>query len=538
MVNLTVAGRNSSYRCAWGGRVPLVLMWVLAATGAGAQEPPPTEPDSLVSGEVPPELQDAVGELDLADQPLPWRDLALMAVPSAAPAGEPERFAWVWRSNAAPAGPRHDARLDFQSGRWRARGALRVRTDVTPEPVGAGSVQLGPARLWAGHLTLRHGFGLTGSDPGRRGSLSADQGIGGISGGLAARTASGAGAGGLQAGVDLACGSWRLAGLGGVSGPSAGGPRWIARLERAVADTRWALAAGTDSAGSFLGGAGRLERDQLAINWEAAVLAPGDGRRAQALVVGAAWRPSPRLRLELLSGLADGVGRGTAAVLPGEARRGWAVRVAWRDRGAGALEILAQGSSGPEAQVAPKRRQAGVLEAGWERRTGGALSVHLRCRRTTRSDLAWSAREPWLPGTTGLPLVRTSLAAGVEHDDGSRRAALHWRSFTVTGSGTEGNRQLVAVTGVRRWPGGWEAWFDATTAWGEQVDLVRAVVPLPGLVTARHWGAWRAETLAGAGRRWGAVIVRAAVARRLPVAATSGMEEAVWEAWIEARASW
>jgi hypothetical protein len=516
----------------------LVVFCTAVAARAGAQDFPPAVPDSLAGDEVPPELQDLVGELDLADQPLPWPELVRAVAPSAAPAGKPGRYALTWRSGAAPAGLRHDARLDLESGRWRARGALRVRPDEAPEPVGAGSVRLGPARLWAGHLALRHGFGLTGSDPGRRGSLSADQSLAGIAGGLAARTATGAGDGGLQAGAELGSGSWRLAGIGGVSGQSAGGPRWAARLEHGDGPSRWALAAGADPAGSFAGGAGRLERTQLAVNWEAAALAPDDGPRALALVVGTAWRVSARLRLELLSGLADGPGRGTSPVLPGDARRGWAARLAWRDRGAGALEVLAQGSSGPRAQAEPKRRQAGVLEAAWERRATAALAVNLRCRRTTRSDLAWSAREPWLPGTATEPLVKTSLAAGLEHDDGSRRAALHWRSFTVTGGGTEGNRQLLALSGVRRWPGGWEAWFDATTAWGDGVDLVRALVPVPGLVTARHWGSWRAETLAGGGRRWKGVLVRAAVARRLPVAAAPGSAGAAWEAWVEARASW
>lgn len=538
MVRSCPGPARSGRRRACTVRMALVVCCAVAAAGAGAQGSLPAAPDSLGADEVPPELQDLVGELDQADQPLAWRELARAVEPSPMPTGTPGRFRLTWRSGAAPAGLRHDARLDLESGRWRARGALRVRPEGVPEPVGAASVQLGPARLWAGHLALRQGFGLTGSDPGRRGSLSADQGLAGISGGLAARTATGAGDEGLQAGAELGRGSWRLAGMGGVSGRTAGGPRWAARLERGGGHSRWALAAGADSAGSFAGGAGRLERAQLAVNWEAAALAPDDGARALALVVGTAWRVSARLRLELLSGLADGPGRGTSAVLPGEARRGWAARLAWRERGAGALEVLAQGSSGPLVQAEPKRRRAGVLEAAWERRATGSLSVHLRCRRTTRSDFAWSAREPWLPGTASEPLVKTSLAAGLEHDDGSRRAALQWRSFTATGGGTEGNRQLLALSGVRRWPGGWEAWIDATTAWGEGVDLVRAMSPLPGLVTARHWGAWRAETLVGGGRHWNSVLVRAALARRLPVADAPGSAGDAWEAWVEARASW
>ena len=521
--------------------------WPAIAPGApgplpvGAQLDPAAAPgDSLAAEVVPDDLQEVVGELDAADQPVPLRDLAAALDPGGA-AGAVDALGLSWRSGVAPAGARHDARLELATGPWRARGALRLRPGTDGEWAGAGSLRLGPARLWCGHLALRQGYGLTGGDPGRRQSLAADQGLGGIAGGLVARTASGAAAGGLQAGVELSRRAWSLAGLGGLRGQGAGGPHWALRLAHEDDRRRWSLAAGSDSSATYGSGSGRVAGASFAINWEAAAVADRGGGRTLALVVGAAWRATPRLRLEASSGLADGDGRAATAVLPGTARRGWAARLAWRDRAAGTLEVLAQGSRGPLDRDGAARRVAGVLEAGWERRAPGALTANLRCRRTARGDIGWSEREPWRPGEPAEPLVKTSLEAGLELDDGHRCTALRWRSHTVSGSGNDGNRQLLALSGTRRWPGGREVRLDAAMAWGDAVDLVRALVPLPGLVTARHWGNWRAETMAGAGLRWHGLALRAAVACRLPDAgatAPAGTAAAVWEGWLEARAAW
>ena len=51
-------------------------------------------------------------------------------------------------------------------------------------------------------------------------------------------------------------------------------------------------------------------------------------------------------------------------------------------------------------------------------------------------------------------------------------------------------------------------------AWGEPVDLLGAVNPLPGLVLPRHWGSWQSETQASLGVRRGHWQVTAAVAWR------------------------
>lgn len=527
--------------------------WCLAITGvvragpgpAGGEPAPPAGADSTAVAEIPVGLEDVVGELDLADQPAAWREIVADSGPAGAGARSAAGAVMSWRSAGSTGGLRHDGRLDARSGRLLARATVRLRPGESASFAGAAGAGLGPARFWAGHLDLRHGFGLAGADAGRRGTLAADQSLGGVAGGLVPRTAAGAAAGGLQGGVALEAGRWSLAALAGVPGSRGSGPAWAARAEHAWGgedrQRLCAVAAGSDSSGSFGSIAGRVASGGLVASGEIAGWRPHAGTSVAAVVGGVAWRPVTPLRLELLSGLATGATRGAAAVLPSGATSGWAARLAWRDRGGGALQLLAQGSRGPVRGTEPRRRALEVVDAAWERRAAAGLTAELRCRRTLRRELAWSDRQPWLPGTEGQPQARTSLQAVLRREARDSRLALQWRAFSVGGSAADGERQALSLSGRRRWRGRWEAWFDATAAWGDPVDLVRALAPLPGLVAARHWGSWGSEALVGGGWRGSGLAAFVAVARRLPDPAAAAAEapgNAAWEGWLEVRGSW
>ena len=55
-------------------------------------------------------------------------------------------------------------------------------------------------------------------------------------------------------------------------------------------------------------------------------------------------------------------------------------------------------------------------------------------------------------------------------------------------------RSLLAVNWRARPDPRWIVRLFAALAWGEDVDLVSAIVPFGGLVLPRHWGKWRSET--------------------------------------------
>ncbi|MBK9473593.1 MAG: hypothetical protein IPO18_15180 [bacterium] len=545
-------GRLAWGRLAWAAAAVLAVLFELAAGASPARAAAPdpaagetaATTDSLGTNELAPELEEVVGELDAADQPLPRRDLA--AATAATATLDHGGNAWgagrlTWRAAFPATGARQDGRLVLDGARLAGSAALRLRPGESAGVAGGGSVHWGRWRLWGGHLKLRHGFGLAAGDPARRGALAADQSFGGPAGGLAARTSVATGGAGAGFGFETAFGSWHLAALGGQPAPGRPGLDWAARLARAGRAGPWAVLVRRDSTATAVSASGRLSRQTLVMGWELAMVRPPAGPGAVAAVTAVAWQPSARWKAELLSGAGHGAGAGPTAVLPAGARHGWAVRLAWRDRGQGGLELLAQGAAQSVAGTSTRRRSLAVLEAAWDRRVAPGTLASLRVRRADRSDLTWDERAPWQPGVTGQPAVRTLLSAGLDWERGPAHLGACWRSFAVAGSTNDGNRQLFGITGRYARGGRWSAWADLATAWGDPVDLVRGLVPLPGVVAARHWGAWRSEALVGLGWGGGSLQLRAALARRLPAQPAVGMEAAsgpLLEGWIEARASW
>lgn len=520
----------------------LALLAVLSfAADAQAGRSTPATPaaadaDSAVAGEVPEELQDVLPELEAADQPPTRRELAAAGVTdgSAARGVSGRRFGSVlWRAATGSQGMRHDGRFSANAELLRGRVTVRLRPEAAPAVSGAGSLGRGAIRGWFGHLGLRHGYGLALGDAARRGSLAADQRFGGQAGGLVPRTAAGSGEAGTQAGISCGAGPWEADVLA-AAGP--GPVSWAVRVARGGGGGQLSVLAVTDTLSERASLAGVMARDNLDAGWEALVARPHAGAATLAVVTHLGWQVMPGLRLELASGLAQGTTRAAVPVLPTGADRGWALRLAWSERGIGALEILAHGADTAPASTVALRRQVGILEAAWERRVGPGLSAFARCRRAARSDQVWSERAPWLPPTLEPAAARTLLHAGMEADDGSRRASLHWRSFTSEGTATTGNRQAISATAARHWRSGWSLWADATSAWGDPVDLVRGLSPVPGLVLPRHWGAWRSEVLLGMGRKWGSLQVHLALARRLPDPVAGAVAGSV-EGWLEARGS-
>jgi hypothetical protein len=515
----------------------VLSLWPAAAPAAPG-DPPAAFPDSLAEEEIPADLVDVVRELDALDQPLPRRDVLLGAAHPRYGRG------WGagslrWRTGAVTGGLRHDGRFEVTGTRLTGRGVVRLRPEAAPEVVGGGHLRLGAWSAWAGHLALRHGFGLLAVDQGRRGSLAADQGLGGVSGGLAVRTAAQSGARGFQAGIETTAGRWRLASMWQTA---AGGPGAVStRLALDAGSGDWAVLVQSDTAGIASSWSGRLARQATAVQWELAGRQDGPGAANLAAVAGLSWLAGPGLRLELLSGVAGGPWPVPVAVLPSGARSGWACRLGWRDRGQGALEVLLQGARlWPELSPTRRRTQQ-VVEMAWERRAGPGLTATLRARRTARSESTWSERNPWQPAEASPAATRTTLTAALEWERNDTRLTAQWRSFAVGAGSGGGTRQLMSF-GARRGLGRrWGAWVDAATAWGEPVDLVRGLAPLPGLVVARHWGRWHSEVMAGATGDLGALSVRLALARRLPEPGTADDPEPglpSLEGWVEVSGSW
>lgn len=517
------------------------LLVAAGARGASSRSPDAgrAEADSTLGTTLPSEILEALEDLEAADQPLAERELR-------AAAGAPDRartdFDVRWRASATGSGPRQDGRFDLRGKRLAARAAIRLRPGRAADLTGGFRAGIGTGRVWIGHLTMRHGFGLVAADPARRTSLGADRALGGVSGGLSVRTAALPVAAAPQGGVEAGFGSWNLAGHWG---PDPAGTNAV-RVARDGTSGAWALLAQRDTSAYAFSWSGRQSRADLEITWEMAArrpAAPTPGIGAAtgwAGVTGLAWRPASAFRLEAQSGIAGAAWPEAVAILPTGARSGWALRALWRDRGRGVLQVLVQGARQTPRSSAPRRSALQVAELAWERQTGAGLTFALRARHAARRETTWPERTPWEPGDESAGTMRTLLAADMDWEAEGLRLGGRWRSFTSAGS-TGGTRQAFSLAGRRAFGKNLNLWAQLTAAWGDPVDLVTALSPTPGLVVARHWGRWQSETACGAAFGWGPLAVRAALARRLPEPLddeASGVLRPSLEGWLEVSGSW
>jgi hypothetical protein len=106
------------------------------------------------------------------------------------------------------------------------------------------------------------------------------------------------------------------------------------------------------------------------------------------------------------------------------------------------------------------------------------------------------------------------------------------RTLAVAGTGATGRRSLLAVELRWRPAGALAIRCGRCVAWGDPVDLVTALSPLPGRLVPRHWGAWREELWTGV--TWGdrrASLAAAVHLRRPRIPAPDGIEAQAAARW-------
>jgi hypothetical protein len=442
-------------------------------------------------------------------------------------------------------------------GSWRGRGhlsqawgawsgAIRGDWPGQPDPLAGGFLQWEkPAvTLIAGRIGLTAGCGLLLSGPGRSGSLVADGTLISVRTRLVGKTSRPdrrtleGGGGRIQ---------WH---------------RWEAQWMTGRMPDNDALAGDLVAAGSlkyghrkrWLGFQGLKVPGGL--GWGCSGLAAGETWQAQAEFARRRdhassarqldWAASVTLRPGgdwLLEGAMTasegkdfwGLGQ-RPGLLKGDEGRAWALRVAARLGPATKLAALWGQSStrhlGSEAQLELNSTGDLILT----HRPDRTWTLSSRVLVTGKDRRLWQGRFPWLPADS-YPIKHKSLVQGtVGYIAPGRDLKLTAKLLRqVDASGTRW-RRLWSVRGhfavgeTRRIRAGYGQ------AWGDEVDLVTALVPVPGRILPRHWGQWQSETHLALGWQWAGGEFWLAGSWRRP----EGVEPVggAWEAWMEGRIRW
>jgi hypothetical protein len=170
------------------------------------------------------------------------------------------------------------------------------------------------------------------------------------------------------------------------------------------------------------------------------------------------------------------------------------------------------------------------------------LRGEIRWRRQSKEIRNWLEQSPWLPPALSSRSEREQLVLSAERIWPSLRLLLTYRSRQELADRGDPEvvawrrRSLVSLTAQWQPPGAWRARGGWHVAWGDPVDLVSVVSPLPGIVVPRHWGHWRAETQAGLERRWDNLRIQLGGAARQP---REGMEGGMrLEVWLRSEVIW
>jgi len=475
---------------------PLLVLLAALASAALAETPGVARED----------WDETLAALAAAGATVSARDLVELA----GPAARPRNFlAWQrrWRSGGGSADL---LAADLLAGPASARLRLRAGTGRRREATGAVRVDVAGLSLTAGWWSWQAGFGLLAGAAGRRPGLTADAGVMPRRSGPRGWTGAPEGRSLRGAAAVWQAGSWRVGAAAGLPAGSASTARTVCAAA-GRADGRWtamSVFAGGELVG--LGGAGRWEsgawRGAWEVVWQPATMAfvpPAVGAALE-------WRPG---RYVNLGGVyVSSPGRGVSPLASGHELTGtrggdgWAARGAWQ--AAPQVRFFALVSGRHRRMGGPGRERRRLLELQARYRANTGLEARVRYRGTNTDAAVWDADWPWEPPgsaplgrrrTLGLTLVRT--LAGPRADV-TLRADL--RTLTLTGAGTSGRRSLLGLEFRRRTDRGTVLRAGWHEAWGDPVDLVSAVSPLPGRLAARHWGAWRGEIwggLAHVGRR-------------------------------------
>lgn len=439
--------------------------------------------------------------------------------------------------SSVPGRTDQSGRLDLGWGPVSLAVRNRQYSDGTRVSGAGARVKTRSADLVAGRIGLHDGWGLLAAGPGRGSGLSADVGLAprrfrssrwvGVPD---ERTLEGAA-------LRLTSGRWSLAGAGG---------RTVVARDH-VTDTMAAVVLRYSGATAAVGIFG------LKIGSEAAVSVGGDirgfllsggaevavwrthpGVRPRlAGLVNVGWQAGRRLRLEALAGWTDFEFGPRLAVRPPLFKSwdgsGVGLRGVFRSASGTFVRALYARSRSRQRKWRLQDDNHGLLDLQLSCRAGSGFVLAVRWRETTETSQGWSERFPWAPPTILTRQDKRVVSAALTREQPGFRYSILLRSLQTRAADQPRMRHLWSVTGWRRWSRCFRLRGTLAGAWGDNADLVAAIVPLNGLVLPRHWGQWRSEFLAGIEFAAGGWLLQAAVSvREAEERGFEGMPTAVW----------
>ncbi len=514
----------------------LVLGCLLALGGSVLGQDIPVDREALDSVEE--DLQEVLAAYAEAGQ-----EVNLSALPDSVDSWGPSLDGMVslWAASVAQ---ETDLRGRFlvQAAGLTLRGKGRQGAGPALDSGLALSFARGNWTLRTGGLGLSAGYGLLLAGPGRRSGLAAAASFPSPRVRLRGWSSTPEERSVFGVGIDGQVGRWHLAAAQGAPGQNSPGTGYGAFcLGRQGEVLDWTLAGVAASGLDGLSLSGSVQEGARRWAWEMAWKQDDQGGpRTMAWLGSGRWDPRHGWCLEVqMAGSTGQEGPWTGdrpAVLGTWSGWGWAGRLKGQLRPGTTLAVLLAHNEGSEQETRVRREDSSTAEILLRVRPASRWLLSLQWRARRDRQWAWSEDYPWLPAALDAEKPRTNLRLQVERrlengdwrlafrrlqqgygEERSARALLEWK----------GRRLVVRNLGLT---------LHQVWAWGQEVDLVTAIVPVPGLVRPRHWGRWTSETVLSLSWRPSSLVLAVGLSRRL--AEVGEGEEDEFSSWLHAKLLW
>ena len=518
---------------------------ILPGVRPAAGDTPVGEPDAEDLAVILQEMETA-GLPPTTEEQAEWRKEMAAAKPESAGLFG-TGFAGTWSMRAYGQGlgmQKWDTRLDLAAGPVRIKG--RYGRNAAGDQMAGGSLMFAArsSKLVAGYLGQEAGAGLLLAAPGRGSSLAADGKLGGARTRIVRWASVPESKTILGVGVETRMGDFTMLGLGGRFAEPGDGPTDPVQALTVMWQRR---SLGLAVSGLKIGPSGGLslwcQKDEAFLAWsgEAALWQGGKGKMPSlSWQMAVSAHPGKQWLVQVgVSGCGGGaqspLGQ-RSALLGGDEGLGWVVLGSWRPMRGTELALLGAETHFRSENPDPRLDQTRTWDFIGGAKASKNFKISFRLRVTSRQRWSWSERYRWQPASR-MPLEKRF--------QGQCRLAWSGKGGSVTASVKFLHRETLGVPGLRaltafsgNWSLGRRAQIRAGsgTSWGDPLDLVSAVSPVPGLVVPRHWGSWQSETYLGLAVKFWGLGIQSAVSRRQPVLEAEVPPNTQY--WLEVRRAW
>lgn len=517
---------------------------ILVGCRASAQEIVAGPADSLAVAHLTGDLAEALEELAQAGvDPTVEQWQTFSAIPPVDPdTSSPWQGQAFWRAEMTKErGLGHLGRVDLGQAWWRLRGKIKATAGAPGLVTGTLIVDKARFGLYLGQVGYAHGYGLLVAAPGRSRTLAAGVSLAPRRSGPVAWTST-ADTRTLNGGaIKGRIGNWTLDLMSGqVSEPKAPVIHYdqpilaalsygTGRQRCGVLVSRLSGQLGASLAGDFQNRAWRVAFEGA--TWRRADRTSLDG----AWQVMLEWRHRQWGRLMAMTGAGlgpEGSLQGVRAPgAPGWYGGNWALSAVFRPGPGRTLRVLMAQAHHRQTLVGEERHRVQNIDVQGNWRVSDSDQVSARYRLRRQRAWVWDDRYPWQAPVLENQTDRTVLTLRFDRQRANWSGQVTVRTASFSGTSLPGKRSLMSVGGRWRWSDRWWLRGAWTSAWGDPVDLVSAICPMPGLVLPRHWGHWRSEIVGGVEMHWHRWRFYLAASLRRPDSPMAATSTAAWSAF-------